>query len=362
MFQLKPTTWVFLLALAVLLTVPVSAQSEPQSNGAVKTNKPDQAQEQPAKAEEESSTQSDTIPPMDKTLTNRKPRFSFPKNAFANNELLVTAEVPSAGTSEDKEDRQQAAVNAQGSTGDQESLRKAALNPIASMISVPIQNNMNFAVGPNSDRIQNVVNIQPVIPVKLSPDWNLIMRIITPIIYQPDTTTTNRGSFGLGDINPSFFFSPSKVSKLIWGVGPTFIFPTATDSTLGQGKLQVGPTLVWLMQPGKWTVGSLANNTWSVAGKSNRAATNQGVFQYFINYNLNKGYYLTWQPTITVNWRAQGPNRWLVPFGGGIGRIMKLGQQPVNVGIQVYANPIRPPNSSPFTLRLQLVFLYPKKG
>jgi hypothetical protein len=240
--------------------------------------------------------------------------------------------------------------------------RKAALNPIASLISVPVQNNMNFATGPNNDRIQNVLNIQPVIPIKLSPNWNLIIRAITPIIYQPDTTTETNDAFGLGDMNPSFFFSPTKASKLIWGIGPTLILPTATSRTLGQGKLQIGSTFVLLVQPGKWTLGSLFNNTWSVAGKSGGPATNQGDFQYFINYNLNKGYYLTWQPTITFNWEAQGANRWLVPFRGGIGRIMKLGQQPVNIGIQAFANPIRPPNSLPFSLRLQLVFLYPKKG
>lgn len=248
---------------------------------------------------------------------------------------------------------------------DPDALRKAAQNPIASLISVPLQNNTTTGVGPEGDRVQNVFVAQPVIPVALTSKVNMIMRFVTPVVYQPNTfpptPAVPSGQFGLGDINPSFFFAPSKVGKVIWGVGPTFIIPTATGKTLGQGKLQIGPTAVVLVQPKKWTFGFLVNNTWSVAGKSNRPATNQGIFQYFINYNLNKGYYLTWQPTITFNWKATGADRWLVPFGGGIGRIKKIGNQPVNISVQAYANPVRQPNAGSFTLRFQIALLYPKK-
>lgn len=249
---------------------------------------------------------------------------------------------------------------------DPNALRKAAQNPVASLISVPFQNNTSFALGPDNDRVQNVLVIQPVIPVRLTPKVNMIMRFVTPIVYQPNfivpqTPETKTGWFGLGDINPSFFFSPTKVNKVIWGIGPTFVVPTATSRFLGQGKLQVGPTFVWLIQPKKWTFGSLFNNTWSVAGKSNRPSTNQGIFQYFINYNLKKGYFLTWSPTITFNWKEKGAGRWTVPFGGGVGRIMLLGKQPVNISVQAFANPVRPPNSSPFTLRFSFALLYPKR-
>jgi len=364
MVQLNSARWLLLLVLAMLVTVPVFAVTEPQANRDVTTSALEiaQTEEQAANAHEKSATKTGTVSGVNQTEINLKPKFTFPKPAFNISGISSGPKNLHVKSSDnDVNDGQQAAANAQASAANQESLRKAALNPIASLISVPVQNNMNFATGPNNDRIQNVLNIQPVIPVKLSPNWNMIIRAITPIIYQPDTTTETNGAFGLGDMNPSFFFSPAKASKLIWGVGPTFILPTATSHTLGQGKLQIGPTFVLLVQPGKWTLGSLFNNTWSVAGQSDRPATNQGYFQSFINYNLNQGYYLTWQPTITFNWKAEGANRWLVPFGGGIGRIMKLGQQPVNIGIQAFANPIRQPNSSPFSLRLQLVFLYPKK-
>lgn len=248
-----------------------------------------------------------------------------------------------------------------------EALRKAALNPVASLISVPIQENWNFGIQPG-DRIQNVLNIQPVIPVSMSKDWNLIVRWITPVIYQPVAVPQGPGSniqtgyYGLGDMQPAFFFSP-KVSKLIWGVGPQLLLPTATKTgVLGQGKFALGPTVVALVQPGKWTLGVLTNNVWSVAGNSNQPDVNQFLLQYFVNYSLPKGWILTWQPTLTANWNAPDGYRWVVPLGGGIGRIMRLGAQPVNLGVQFFGNPVHPPGGSSWAMRLQIAFLFPTGG
>ncbi len=109
----------------------------------------------------------------------------------------------------------------------------------------------------------------------------------------------------------------------------------------------MGPSAVVLEQPGKWTIGILVNNLWSVAGHSNLPDVNQFLIQYFINYNLKKGWYLTWQPTLTANWQATNGGRWIVPMGGGVGRIMRLGFQPVNIGLQFYANAVHPPGASP---------------
>ena len=264
---------------------------------------------------------------------------------------------------------------------DTEALQKATQNPVANLISVPLQNNTNFGIGP-FDRTQNVLNIQPVIPVGISEEWNLIIRWITPVVWQPapgtadlqvfgivENTPTyfaaqdvqrNAGVFGFGDMNPSFFFSPAKPHKLIWGAGPTFLLPTATSKALGQGKLSMGPSFVALVQPDHWTLGALINNVWSVAGSGGRADVNQMLLQYFINYNLKKGWYLAVQPIVTANWQARSGNVWTVPVGGGIGRIMKLGFQPVNLSVQFYGNAVHPTNGSPWSMRLQLAFLFPK--
>jgi hypothetical protein len=249
-----------------------------------------------------------------------------------------------------------------------DALRNAAQNPVASLISVPVQENWNFGIQPGN-RTQNVLNVQPVIPLSLGKKWNLITRWITPIIYQPipvpqppGPPAQQTGVYGLGDLNPSFFLSPKK-SKVIWGIGPTFVFPTATNTTfLGQGKFSIGPTVVVLVQPTHWTIGFLANNYWSVAGHSDldKPAVNQFLLQWFANYNMKKGWYLTTGPIITANWRASSGNVWVVPFGGGVGRIMKLGFQPVNITAQFYGNAVHPPGASPWTMKMQIAFLFPK--
>jgi hypothetical protein len=245
-----------------------------------------------------------------------------------------------------------------------EALQKATQNPVADLISVPLQDNMNFGVGPYNGT-QNVLNIQPVIPMHLTENWNLINRIIAPIVWQPYTGSNSAnaslGTFGLGDLNPSVFFTPAHPGKLIWGAGPAFVFPTATDPSLGQGKWSIGPSFVVLAQPGHWTLGVLANNVWSYAGQSDRPTVNQFLLQYFINYNLSGGWYLATQPIITANWAApKARDVWTVPFGIGIGRIQKVGFQPINWSLQAYGNAVYPTGASPWGIRLQLAFLFPK--
>jgi hypothetical protein len=248
-------------------------------------------------------------------------------------------------------------------TSGTEALQKATQNPVASLISVPVQNNSNFGVNPGY-RNQDVLNIQPVIPLSLSKDWNLIVRWIAPIVYQPIPNAPGApetGTYGLGDMTPTFFLSPKKPGKLIWGAGPIFQLPTATSNYLGQGKVGLGPSVVVLSQPGHWTLGVLANNIWSVAGTGSRPDVNQFLLQYFINYNLKKGWFITWQPTLTANWEATNKNgKWVVPFGGGVGRIMKIGFQPVSLTAQFYGNAVHPFGTPAWTMRLQIAFLFPK--
>ena len=245
-----------------------------------------------------------------------------------------------------------------GGKASQEALVKATQNPLAKMISVPLQNNFNFGVGPN-DATQWILNVQPVIPITLSEDWNLITRTIMPIINQPSPAPGVRSAFGLGDINPSFFFSPAKSGKLIWGVGPTFTFPTATDSLLGSGKWSAGPAAVALTMQGHWVIGVLANQQWSYAGWGDQDVSAL-LIQPFINYNLPHGWYLNSVPIMTANWEANSDDRWTVPIGGGVGKVQRIGKLPVNFQLGAYWNAVKPDNGPDWQLRFQVQFMFPK--
>ena len=187
---------------------------------------------------------------------------------------------------------------------------------------------------------------------------HLITRIIQPIVWQPYPASTTRGQSGIGDMNPRLFLSPAKPSKLIWGASPAIVIPTATNAILGQGKFSMCPSVVALTQPGHWTIGALVNNVFSIVGSSHRLAVNQMLLQYFINYNLKKVWYISSQPIITSNWHSRasgdgadgndttGGSVWTAPFGGGIGRIMNLGFQPVNITAQFYGSAVHPPGAS----------------
>jgi len=194
----------------------------------------------------------------------------------------------------------------------EEELAKQTQNPVADLISVPFQNNFNFGTG-SKNRTVWILNIQPVIPIKLGDEWNLITRTIMPVINQPSLFPGMSSATGLGDINPTFFFSPAKSGELIWGVGPTFTLPTATDSLIGSGKFSMGPAAVALTIQGHWVFGALANNQWSVAGWG-KQNVNAFLLQPFLNYNLPDGWYLLTAPIMTANWAAAkaamfGPSR-----------------------------------------------------
>ena len=240
---------------------------------------------------------------------------------------------------------------------DQGDLAKAAQNPVGDLISLPFQNNMNFDVGP-ADRTQNVLNIQPVWPIALSKNWNFITRTIVPVISQPAPGSERTN--GLGDINFTGFFSPKQPGKIIWGVGPTLVFPTATDDVTGTDKWSAGPSVVVLTMPGQWVIGALVSNVWSFSGDDERADVNSFLMQYFVNYNLPDGWYLTSAPIITANWEAESGEQWTVPFGGGIGGVFRIGRQPINMQTQVFYNVETPTNGAKWQWRLQVQLLFPK--
>jgi len=240
-------------------------------------------------------------------------------------------------------------------------LAKQVQNPVADLISLPLQNNTNFNVGPGEDT-QNILNIQPVIPFKWDEDWNVITRTILPIIYQPEMTPGYGSDYGWGDLNTTLFWSPVTEGETFYGVGPIFSFPTANDRALGTGKYSAGPAAVYLQTPGRWVYGALANNLWSYAGDGDRDTVNRFLLQYFINYNLPEGWYLITSPIVTADWQAGSGNKWTIPFGGGVGRIFNIGDHPVNAQIQAFVNVDKPDYGPDWTLRLQLQFLFPKSS
>lgn len=238
-------------------------------------------------------------------------------------------------------------------------LAKASQNPVADLISLPIQHNFNFKTGPGDD-VLNIMNIQPVIPVRLNEDWNLINRLILPIIWQPEMAPGMGIQNGLGDIQYTAFFSPAKSEGLVWGLGPVFQFASATDERLGSERYSAGPSAVFLVMDGPWVVGALLQNVWSYAGDGDREDVNQFLMQPFVNYNLPGGWYLSTAPNITANWETHGTGRWTVPVGGGVGRVFKIGKQPVNLSVRAYYNVVRPDNGPDWSVQVQLTLLFPK--
>ncbi|MDM0109490.1 transporter [Variovorax sp. J22R24] len=242
-----------------------------------------------------------------------------------------------------------------------EELAKLAQNPVGNLISVPFQNNTNLNYGPEKGT-QNILNIQPVIPISINKDWNLITRTILPVISMPSLGPGIGSLNGVGDVVLTAFLSPANPGKWIWGAGPVVQIPTNSNSELGNKNWGLGPALVVLhMDHGDpWVYGALMNNIWSVSSSKQGGSYNNGTLQPFINYNFPGGFYLTTAPIITADWNAESSQRWTVPLGGGVGKIFHLGKLPVNTQLSAYYNVVKPDNGPNWQIRLQAQFMFPK--
>lgn len=239
-------------------------------------------------------------------------------------------------------------------------LAKKAQNPVADMISLPFQWNSYFETGPKGER-QDVLLIQPVIPISLNDCWNLIARPIIPLINQPPFSDSQDRDFGLGNIQFQGFFSPKKpVNGWIIGFGPYLEFPTNSgpDNRFGSDNWSAGPAFVALQMKGPWVYGGLVSQLWSYHGDD--AEVNQTSIQPFLNYNMKDGWYLSASPVITANWSADSSETWTIPIGGGIGKVFKVGKQPVNAAIKAYHNVQSPRTGADWQLQFQIQFLFPK--
>ncbi|BCX49641.1 neuromedin U precursor [Haloferula helveola] len=235
-------------------------------------------------------------------------------------------------------------------------LAKQLANPVSSLISVPFQGNIDFGNGP-ADGQRFTLNIQPVIPITLNEDWNLISRTILPVVDVEGTQFGGVGDeFGLGDVVQSFFVSPAE-SDPIWGIGPAFLFPTATDSSLGAEKWGAGPTGVVLKQSGPWTYGALANHIWDFAGDGSRGGVNATFLQPFVSYITPTKTTLTLNVESTYDWQN---HQWTVPVNFVVSQLLTLGDQPIQVfgGARYYVE--KPTQGPEWGLRFGVVFLFPK--
>lgn len=249
---------------------------------------------------------------------------------------------------------------AQENAGAGDDLAMKLANPIASLISVPLQSNWDFGYGADGKGHRYTLNIQPVVPISLNSDWNVISRTILPIISQRNVTGSGVSQAGLGDTVQSLFFSPkaTTASGITWGAGPVFLVPTATDRALGAGKLGIGPTAVVLKQSGPVTLGLLANHIWSVAGRDSRADVSATFLNPFASYVTKRATTFSVAPEFTHDWNSKA---WLIPVNVTVSQLLRVGQQPVSVGVAGRAYLDSPAGGPDWGLRMSVVFLFPTK-
>lgn len=239
-------------------------------------------------------------------------------------------------------------------------LAKKTQNPISDLISLPFQWNSYLDTGPEG-KTQNTLVIQPVLPFSLNEDWNFIARPIIPLVEMPPLADTQNRNHGLGNIQLQTFFSPkAKVADWILGFGPCFEFPTNSgpDDRFGSDNWSAGPAFVAMQIKGPWVYGCLVNHLWSFYGNDPEVSVT--TIQPILNYNLKDGWYLAASPIITANWNTDADQTWTIPIGGGIGKVFKVGKQPLNASLKVYHNVESPRTGSDTQIQFQIAFLFPK--
>ena len=242
-------------------------------------------------------------------------------------------------------------------------LAKQLSNPVASLISVPFQANYDFDIGPTGNGSRFTLNIQPVVPLSISKNWNIIIRTILPIVSQHDVfypaLPQDRTQSGLGDTTQSFFLSPKLPGPggIIWGLGPVVLYPSATDDLIGAEKWGLGPTLVLLKQDKGWTFGVLANQIWSIAGNDNRQDISATFLQPFLNYTTKTHTTFGVDTESTYDWKD---SQWTVPINATVSQILKIGKQPVSIqlGFRYYAE--APKDGPDWGVRLNFTLLFPE--
>ena len=237
---------------------------------------------------------------------------------------------------------------------------KKLANPVAAMISAPFQYNHDKLSGADAGATRNTLVLQPVFPASLNDDWNLITRVVMPVIEQKGFASAALNESGLSDTTASLFFSPKSPTAggLIWGAGPAFLLPTATQNVLGSEKWGLGPTAVALKQFGPWSVGVLANHIWSFAGSNNRSDVNATFLEPFLSYTTSTHTTIGLNTESTYDWKG---NQWSVPVNFQVGQVFKIGPQLIQLAVGARYWAVAPDNGPEgWGYRVQLTFLFPK--
>jgi hypothetical protein len=237
-------------------------------------------------------------------------------------------------------------------------LAKKLSNPISDLVSVPFQFNWEQNVGP-SELTRFILNVQPVMPFTLNEDWNLITRIIMPLVSQPPLFSGGEATFGVSDITTSFFLSPTKMTKFILGAGPVIVLPSTSEPTLGSGKWSAGPTVVALKQTGPWTYGALWNQVWSFSGDSSRSDVNQMFLQPFLAYQATHTVTATVQSEMTADWEADD-QQWTIPINFLVSKLSSFGVFPASYQFGFGVFPVHPDIGPSWKIRGAIVILLPR--
>jgi hypothetical protein len=328
----------------VLMAASAAGQSESEKKDQATEPKTDKEIETVQKDKEKENKERDTTATSVSMIKSQPFKFGsdYERSGAANTDSAKSESEPQQAPAEDAQ-----------------ALAKKLSNPVSSLISLPFQHNFDFGMGPNGDGFKYTLNIQPVIPITLNKDWNLISRTILPVVYQSKVVGTT-SQFGLSDTVQTFFFSPNKTDPFIWGVGPQFLIPTGTNPRIRSQKFGMGPSFLILKQKGPLTVGLLATHMWSVAGSSTRADVNSTFLQPFLAYTTKSAWTYTFNTESTYDWTG---NTWAVPIHAQVTKLVKIGKQPVSVGgaLRCWASSGGPSGPTGCGFRLIFTPLFPKK-
>ena len=236
-------------------------------------------------------------------------------------------------------------------------LAKKRENPVSDLINVPFESDFSFRTG-QYRRTGYTLNVQPVWPFKLSGTWNLIPRLILPMVSQPIDVSDRK--FGLGDTTLALFLSPREPAPwgeagIVWGMGPVVLLPTATSPLLGFQEWGAGATGAVIVTDGPWVTGALAQNVWSVTGH-----VNQFLLQPQVTYNFEGGLAVSLGTDVAADWTQHGRDRWTVDIGPGVSKTFFIGKQAMSVSLGAKPYVVRPPGAPAWVLQATLSFLFPK--